>query len=190
MPRYLINDNEAAVLRKLVHDPNIFDKLGWDLKKARTANYFPFRFKLLETMGATTPNKALAQLYYLGQSTASSNVVSTDYVSDPTSDLAGATSGTKGVCLASSEYFVLKTGSTAASASADAKSFIGTADTNYADTSTSVSISNLEPMDGASSLTTITARNRFQWNVISGGWCYVKYNNHTSGYDLIQTLCT
>lgn len=102
--KYLINQNEADVLASLVDAKNSDKQLGFDLKQTRPHSNFPFRFKLKETIGATTANKALAQIFFFGDSTA--NIYSTDYVVDDSSSFSSASSGDYGICIASSEYHI------------------------------------------------------------------------------------
>lgn len=186
MAKFLINSEEAAALRNLVNSRVPHANLAYSRKRTAISNLF--RFKTLETIGATTPNKANSAIWFFGDSTA--NLMDTDYVVDDSSALTGATSGTRGVCVVSSEYFALNLNSTVTTSSS-AQSYMGLSSTAYASTDTTVVVDNLQPMDGTgTTLTTLSAYNKFGWNVLDNGECYIKYNNYTSRYELIQTRCT
>lgn len=185
MAKYLINDDEANALRKLVNKDQVLPKLGFDLKQHRGSGNFPFRFKLREAFGATTANKANADIYYLGDSTGT--LITTTLITDDSSSFGSAVSGDIGLCIYSTEYNAVfmpyRVGSET--------EFMGLATTDYATTDSSVVIDNLESMNGiGTTLTQLTVNNRFAWNINNNADCYVKYNAHTSNYDLIQTRCT
>ena len=185
MAKYLINDKEADVLRNLVKGNKLFDRLGWSDKTPRTGSNFPFRFKLKETMGATTAHKANAAIWYFGDSTA--HLFDTDFVVDDSSALTGATSGTKGVCLASSLYHILNTGSVGSTAT----KYMCLASTSYASSDLTIVMDTLQPMNGTgTTLTTLNAYNKFAWNILNDGECCIEYNQYSSRYELIQTKCT
>lgn len=184
MAKYLINEREADALRKLVKEGQPSQNLGWDTKRQRPIGNFPFNFKLKESMGATTANKANAAIWFLGDSTGS--VIESDYVVDQSSQYAKATSGYKGVCFASSAYHIgwIYEYSTA-------NEYMGLASTSYVATTTTITIDNLQPMDGiGTTLTTLSVFNKFAWAIIDNGECYAKWNKYSSKYELIQTRCT
>lgn len=184
MAKYLINEREAAALQKLVRQGQSFQQLGWDEKKLRPPGNFPFNFKLKETIGATTANKGNAAIWFLGDSTA--NVIESAFVVDQSSQFSKATSGYKGICLASSEYQIIWVYEYST-----ATEYMGLASTSYVATTTTITIDNLQPMNGiGTTLTTLSVFNKFAWPIVDNGECYTKYNKHSSKYELIQTRCT
>jgi hypothetical protein len=182
MAKYLINQEEANALRKVVANSGVFDVLAFDAKKKIIAN-FPFRFKTLEKMAASTDStscRANADIYFLGGSTAL--LVDTDYVVDDSSAFRSFPINTIGTCIASSRYHIVSIES--------AITYMGLAIASYAADSTNVTIDTLEAMDGIpTTLTELTAKNKFHWVVTENKNCCIKWNSHTSGYDLIQTEC-
>lgn len=180
--RYLINEREAAVLTKLVHHNRFADNLQAD-SKAMAISQFVRRCKLLEAMGATTAGEANAAVYALGDST--DNILDTANVIDDSSVYSNALSGDKCLVIASSEYFLISI------PLPSARSYLGLSTTDYASTDTSVVIDNLQAMDGeATTETTLTAVNRFQWDVINNKQCYIRYSDYSSQYELLQTWCS
>jgi len=185
MSKHLISNIEAEALRRLVARNPFSDALQTDKKNVRPS-HFPFRFKLKETIGATTPYKANAAIYYLGGTT--DVLHETTFVTDDSSEFAGSTSGTKGLCLASSEYFIVFMNRQVATA---AKNYIGQSTTDYATTDATVVIDNLEPMDGVgTTAATLSCNNRFQWAILENKYVKAEWNDHTSVWDLTQAMCT
>lgn len=183
MAKYLINDAEALALRKVVADSGVFDVLATQGRRKPIAN-FPFRFKSLAAMSPSTTstdqNKVNANLYFLGGST--TYLLETDFVVDDSSAFRSFPINTIGTCITSSRYHIVSIQS--------AITYMGLAIANYAKTTSDITIDTLEAMDGIpTTLTQLTAKNKFHWDVTSGKACCVKWNMHTSGYDLIQTEC-
>lgn len=184
MPKYLINEREAAALQKLVKQGQAFQQLGWDSKRPKAGGNFPFNFKLKETIGATTANKANAAIWFLGDSTGS--IIESAFVVDQSSQYSRATSGYKGICLASSEYHILLI-----YGYSTADEYMGLASTSYVATTTTIVIDNLQPMKGfGTTLTELSVFNKFAWPIVDNGECHAKYNHYSSKYELIQTRCT
>lgn len=180
MAKHLINDKEALALHNLLKQHKSDPNPKYDLKIPRATGNFPFRFKLLEAMGATTAHKANANIWFIGDE--STNVFDTDYVVDDLSAFQGYPINTVGTCIYSTEYCINNILSS--------KTYMGLAITDYTSDSTSITIDNLEPMDGVgTTLTQLTAKNKFNWQVYNDKFCCIKYNCYTSCYDLIQTWC-
>jgi len=183
MAKYLINDAEALALRKVVANSGVFDVLAFHNKKKVIAN-FPFRFKSLAAMSPSTSstdqNKVNANIYFLGGST--NLLVDTDNVVDDSSAFRSFPINTIGTCISSSRYHIVSIES--------AITYMGLAIADYAKTSTNVTIDTLEAMDGIpTTLLQLVAKNKFHWDVKTGKVCCIKWNMHTTGYDLIQTEC-
>lgn len=183
MAKYLINDAEALALRKVVANSGVFDNLAFQNKRKVIVN-FPFRFKSLAAMSPSTTstdqNKVNADIYFLGGST--DYLLETDFVVDDSSAFRSFPINTIGTCIASSRYHIVSIQS--------AMTYMGLAIASYAIDSTNVTIDTLEAMDGIpTTLTQLTAKNKFHWAVTQAKNCCIKWNMHTSGYDLIQTEC-
>ena len=190
MPRYLVNEKEARALQQIVDTHRIADNLRTDSRRPRQFT-MPFRFKTLEAWSTTIANKARSAIYHFGDSTA--NIIDRDYVVDDSSSFVGESSGYKGVCFTTSAYFAValggSTGSTAGPSTAI--SYMGKATAAYASSDLTITVGTLEPMEGTgTTLTTLNAYNKFAWNILSSGECYIKWNQYSSRFDLIQTKCT
>lgn len=191
MPKYLINEREAAALKKLVGQGQPFENLGWSQRRNHVSN-FPFRFKTLENMGASVANSANAQIYFFGDSTDS--IIETDYVVDDAGMFSGLASGSVGFCFASSQYFIASvpsTNITVTVAATTAESYICQATTDYASTDATFTLDNLEPMDGVgTTLTSISAQNSFNLASSNNGLCFVKYSRYSSLFEVLITQST
>jgi hypothetical protein len=187
MAKYLINDVEAKALHDLLQGKKKIEPyqgLNSDTKKTLPYSNFPFRFKTLETIGATTPYKANAEIYFFCDSTWVA--IDTDFVVDNSSQFNGATSGSKGICFASSIYAIASI-----NGYSTATEYMALASTSYTATTTTITVDTLEPMNGiGTTLTTLSVFNKFGWPIINNGECFVKWNAYSSKYELIQTKCT
>lgn len=184
MAKYLLDESEALRLAdRIARLEAVWPDVKHNQKDNR-ASHFPFRFKLLESFSS---GKANAAIWFFGDST--SLLYKTTDVYDDSSKYTTASSGDKGICLASSEFFVLHMDSTV-TVSSTATEYLGLATTNYSSTEADVICDNLEPLNGTgTTLNTLTCLNRFAWPIKENGSCYFKYNEYTSEFVLIQTWC-
>ena len=184
MPKYLVNEVEAKALRDLLAEGKKPSQRLQTDNKLRIPGNMPFRFKLLESMGATTANKANATIFFLGGSTA--DKIENDFVVDDSSQYGKATSGYRGICFASSIYAIASL-----AGYSTANEYMALASTNYASTDLNIVVDTLKPMDGiGTTQTTLSVTNSFGWNIIDNGDCFVKWSIYSSRYELIQTRCT
>ena len=186
MSKHLVSTEEALALRRLLENNPFSDNLAYDQKLNKQGN-FPFRFKLLEAFSTDGTARANAAIYFFGDTT--DNVYETADVVDDSSKYVSASSGDRGICIASSEYFVALIYNVSESSSATR--YMGLASTDYATTDATVVLDNLEPMNGVGTTeTTLSVNNRFAWSIDNNADCCADYNQHTSEFDLIQVKCT